>query len=318
MDKRLASTFFVLLLAAFFASCSQGVKLEPKYQDFTQRYGLLMNKTEEEYFKMLETAGERDDFIREFWESRDPNLTTPTLNEFKEEVDQRILYAERNDREMGRPGYRTERGRMMILLGPPDSVNRESVTNNPEMWGIEVWNYPIWDIALIFTDRTGNNVYRFVSATRVQDAGLIREKQESLQEMPMDPRIFQIIDKAKEGLLGEMRGMEEQKFPRPELTLSENKVVVKLRFSDISWVIKEGEGYRCDLLLKAFLRSGKAEAAKVTEVPVQWNVTADELRGEGRSVEIPLEIQPGNLFLTVVVVDKTSGAKARKIIVRKQ
>ena len=94
-------------------------------------------------------------------------------------------------------------------------------------------------------------------------------------------------------------------------------MVVKLRFSDISWV-KEGEGYRCDLLLKAFLRSGKAEAAKVTEVPVQWNVTADELRGEGRSVEIPLEIQPGNLFLTVVVVDKTSGAKARKIIVRKQ
>ena len=51
---------------------------------------------------------------------------------------------------------------------------------------------------------------------------------------------------------------------------------------------------------------------------MQWNVTADELRGEGRSVEIPLEIQPGNLFLTVVVVDKTSGAKARKIIVRKQ
>ena len=46
MDKRLASTFFVLLLAAFFASCSQGVKLEPKYQDFYQKYGLLMNKTD--------------------------------------------------------------------------------------------------------------------------------------------------------------------------------------------------------------------------------------------------------------------------------
>src|SRR4029077_10150474 len=66
------------------------------------------------------TNEEREQFIESFWQRRDPTPDT-VENEFKEEHYRRIAYA--NERfASGVPGWRTDRGRIYIIWGPPDEL----------------------------------------------------------------------------------------------------------------------------------------------------------------------------------------------------
>ena len=79
---------------------------------------------EKDVFLKLQTDRERDLFIEAFWKQRDP---TPGManNEFKTEHYRRINYA---NRYLGRsaplPGWRTDRGRIYIILGEPNDIQR--------------------------------------------------------------------------------------------------------------------------------------------------------------------------------------------------
>src|SRR5208337_4038242 len=71
-------------------------------------------------FKQLSNDEERDAFIEQFWLRRDPTPDTPE-NEYKEEHYRRIAYANEHF-PAGFPGWRTDRGRIYIMYGPPDQI----------------------------------------------------------------------------------------------------------------------------------------------------------------------------------------------------
>jgi GWxTD domain-containing protein len=71
-------------------------------------------------FKQLSNDEERDNFIETFWQRRDPTPDTEE-NEFKEEHYRRIAYANEHF-AAGRAGWRTDRGRIYIVFGPPDEI----------------------------------------------------------------------------------------------------------------------------------------------------------------------------------------------------
>ena len=71
-------------------------------------------------FKQLSNDEERDAFIEQFWQRRDPTPDTEE-NEFKEEHYRRIAYANEHF-SAGRAGWRTDRGRIYIVFGPPDEI----------------------------------------------------------------------------------------------------------------------------------------------------------------------------------------------------
>jgi GWxTD domain-containing protein len=71
-------------------------------------------------FKQLSNDEERDQFIEQFWLRRDPTPDT-VENEFKEEHYRRIAYANEHF-QAGKSGFRTDRGRMYIVFGPPDEI----------------------------------------------------------------------------------------------------------------------------------------------------------------------------------------------------
>jgi GWxTD domain-containing protein len=71
-------------------------------------------------FKALSNDEERDAFIEQFWQRRDPTPDTEE-NEFKEEHYRRIAYANEHF-SAGRAGWRTDRGRIYIVFGPPDEI----------------------------------------------------------------------------------------------------------------------------------------------------------------------------------------------------
>lgn len=82
--------------------------------------GYIITPQERAAFKKLTTDDEREQFIENFWERRNPNPGDPE-NEFKEEFYRRIAYANEHYTS-GIPGWRTDRGRIYITWGPPDEV----------------------------------------------------------------------------------------------------------------------------------------------------------------------------------------------------
>jgi GWxTD domain-containing protein len=93
-------------------------KTYKKWLDEDVRY--IITDEERSAFKQLSNDEERDNFIEAFWQRRDPTPDT-VENEYKEEHYRRIAYANEHYAS-GVPGWRTDRGRIYIVFGPPDEI----------------------------------------------------------------------------------------------------------------------------------------------------------------------------------------------------
>ncbi|MGB6801515.1 MAG: GWxTD domain-containing protein [Candidatus Sulfotelmatobacter sp.] len=81
----------------------------------------IITDEERAAFKQLSNDEERDNFIEAFWQRRDPTPDTEE-NEYKEEHYRRIAYANEHF-AAGIPGWKSDRGRMYIMYGPPDEID---------------------------------------------------------------------------------------------------------------------------------------------------------------------------------------------------
>jgi GWxTD domain-containing protein len=81
----------------------------------------IITDQERAAFKQLSNDEERDNFIEAFWQRRDPTPDTEE-NEYKEEHYRRIAYSNEHF-AAGIPGWKTDRGRMYIMYGPPDEID---------------------------------------------------------------------------------------------------------------------------------------------------------------------------------------------------
>ncbi|MCP4217432.1 MAG: GWxTD domain-containing protein, partial [bacterium] len=115
-------------------------KLAPKYRIWlTAEVGYIITPTEKKVFLQLESDRERDMFIEAFWKQRDPNLNTEE-NEFKIEHFKRLKYIkEKFGRDTPTKAWRTERGRIHIILGEPNHIARHE--NQSEVYPVIVWFY---------------------------------------------------------------------------------------------------------------------------------------------------------------------------------
>jgi GWxTD domain-containing protein len=106
------------------------------------------------------SAAERRMRWEEFWDRRDPLPASP-INEYREQFFDRVRFAtEQFGEPGGRPGWRTDRGEVFIVLGAPDFgqdryVGESDVTGRPNAveWLYE--NTPTGRLSLLFADRTG-------------------------------------------------------------------------------------------------------------------------------------------------------------------
>ena len=80
----------------------------------------IITPDERKAFEQLSSDDERYEFIEQFWLRRDPTPDT-LVNETRDEHYRRIAYA--NERfTSGKPGWKTDRGIMYIMYGPPDTI----------------------------------------------------------------------------------------------------------------------------------------------------------------------------------------------------
>ena len=135
-------------------------------------------------FKKLQNNAERDTFIEGFWQRRDPTPDTAE-NEYKEEHYRRIAYANEHY-AAGMPGWRTDRGRIYIMYGPPTSTeshpmggpyqrSAEEGGGQTETFPFEVWRYRYLEgigqeIEIEFVDDCGCGAYQMTLDRSKKDA----------------------------------------------------------------------------------------------------------------------------------------------------
>ena len=123
-------------------------ELDSTYRDWLEEDVVYIITPEERAaFLQLSTNEERESFIEEFWRRRNPDPESPE-NSFKEEHYRRIAYANEHFAS-GFPGWKTDRGRMYIIWGPPDEVDSHpgggTYQRTPEEGGGVTTAYPYED-----------------------------------------------------------------------------------------------------------------------------------------------------------------------------
>jgi GWxTD domain-containing protein len=120
----------------------------------------IVTDRERKEFRNLTSDQQRDEYIAAFWERRNPTPGS-AHNSFKQEHYRRITYANEHFSTglEPLPGWVTDRGRVYILYGPPDSVELHPGFSPP----IEIWRYAFLEgctnAVLTFTDKTGGGDY---------------------------------------------------------------------------------------------------------------------------------------------------------------
>lgn len=144
----------------------------------------IITPEERTAFLQLETNEEREQFIEQFWLRRSSNPDSPD-NDFKEEHYRRIAYANEHFAS-GIPGWKTDRGKMYIIWGPPDEIDAHptgGTYDRPmEEGGGETTTYP-WEtwrwrylegigenIILEFVDPSGSGEYHMTMDPSEKDA----------------------------------------------------------------------------------------------------------------------------------------------------
>ncbi len=120
----------------------------------------IITKEERAAFLALKTDGDRDDFIKQFWEQRDPTPGT-AANEYKDEHYRRIAYANERFSE-NKAGWKTDRGRIYIIYGPPDEIEAHphagNYTRPPEEGGGTIFKCPFEQWRYRYIEGVGKDV----------------------------------------------------------------------------------------------------------------------------------------------------------------
>lgn len=149
----------------------------------------IITPEEKEVFEKLTTVEERDAFITQFWHRRDPDPKT-AANEFKDEHYRRLAYANENF-QSGIAGWKTDRGRIYIVHGPPDQREAYPTGGHYERREYEgggftsVYPFERWwyrnvpgvsaDVELEFIDPKMSNEYYLSVSPEEKDALLYAE-----------------------------------------------------------------------------------------------------------------------------------------------
>jgi len=172
--------------------------LPEKYRDWLKLVQYIILPQEKEVFLKLENDRDRDLFIDAFWRQRDPTPGTPE-NEYKDEHIRRFNHANKfYGRGTTREGWRTDMGRIYIILGEPVSIER--FESSSFLVPCQAWSYygdPRKDLpphfVLLFYQRGGVGEYKLYDPVTDGPASLLIDKRD------IDPTNYEeLYEKIKE------------------------------------------------------------------------------------------------------------------------
>jgi len=114
-------------------------QLDARYRNWLDLVTHITFSDERKVFLKLANDRDRDAFINIFWLQRDPTPGTPE-NEFKAEMEKRFAYVnEYFKRGSPRAGWMTDQGRIYMILGKPNSIERYD--DQKGLYPVQVWYF---------------------------------------------------------------------------------------------------------------------------------------------------------------------------------
>lgn len=273
-------------------------KLDPESEEFYKFARYLFTKNERKIFLNLPGKKTRERFIKYFWEIRDPSPMTEE-NEFKIEMEERVEYVSKYLKEGPIPGWKTDRGRIYILLGPPNDKHERpflSGSRGTQNIGIIYWYYEESAIFVAFRDKRGHGIY--LMDTQITSLRLLDE---------LENRKYYISTK------------DDSKFETAllDLDLTYDSKTKELLFSidtkNILFEKKDSQTmakFKIDLIIY----KSKTDFSKKTEVKTT-DVDESKLLKKGSTIELrlPIDLPPGNVKIDAIVTDLFGNAVRRKL-----
>jgi len=246
----------------------------------------IITPEERSAFVHLQTNEEREQFIEQFWQRRSPDPDSAE-NTFKEEHYRRIAYTNEHFAS-GIPGWKTDRGRIYIMWGPPDEIESHPSGGsydrpasegggNTSTFPFEDWRYRYLegignDVILEFVDPTMTGEYHLTmdpsekdALTYVPGAGLTQ-----LEAMGMASKTdrFSNTDGTHSAAPLGMRPEKDSEFSRLELNAKIQKAP-PVKFKDLEAVV----------------------TSRVVKDQVKFDYRFDFLRITSDTVLVPITVQ---------------------------
>ncbi len=165
--KRFACLITFLALSGWLFG--QKLDLGPS-EDFMAIVDPIITKGEREIYNKLPNRDAKRYFQGIFWYKRDPEPQTAG-NAF------RLAYFERRQIALSQfgegdlAGHRTDRGRILLLMGDPEDVKQRKLSETGLIQGYEeVWHYPSRNLSFRFLYDSRNNSYRLQEDQGLDDA----------------------------------------------------------------------------------------------------------------------------------------------------
>ena len=262
-------------------------------------------------FKSLSNDEERDAFIEQFWQRRNPDPESPE-NSFRDENYRRIAYANEHF-AAGKPGWMTDRGMIYIKYGKPDSIDShpsggtydrpmDEGGGTTSTFPFETWHYR-------YLEGIGDNVdIEFVDTCMCGDYHMTidRSEKDALLHVPgAGPTLYEQMGMAKQA--DRFRGGLENLGTGPMSSMQQSKEFDRLeRYAKLEAppVIKFQ-----DLGLEEFLSSHK-----VMNGPYfPFDVRTDYVKVTDDTVLVPITLQIKNKDITFQSKDGVSTGKVHII-----
>jgi len=266
----------------------------------------LITDTEAQAFKHLSNDEERDSFIENFWQRRNPNPDSPD-NEYRDEVYARIAYANEHF-AAGKPGWMTDRGHIYIAYGKPDDTDShpsggeyqrpmEEGGGSTATFPFEIWHYRYIEgigdnIDLEFVDTCQCGDYHYTidrsekdALKHVPNAGLTQSEEQG-QSDKKDRFSGGGLEELGAGPMSQQN--QNKQFDRIDL-MAKIMAPPPIKFQD----------------LEQFMASSKI----LTGPPFLFDVRTDYVKVTNDTVIVPITLQIKNSDITFNTKDGVSSAK---------
>jgi GWxTD domain-containing protein len=261
-------------------------------RDFLSDVRYIITRHEKKRFLSLTSDRERREFRVQFWKKRDPDPTTEQ-NEFKEEYYNRMDQANHLFSRGSAPGWLTDRGRVYVILGPPETKRVYPTGYNFYDSPAEVWFYGFFPI--VFIDWTYSGDYRLTPLGARYVAEINKAQ---IRETPQ-------VKKEKTPFAFQLKLVKHKKNKQHYL-----RIVIPYR----NIVFQEGpDGYISSLVVHVTVVETKKNISQTLDKPFVIKVKEADLDVLKKDyiMDIPVKLDPGKYEVTAVLESETDKIKIR-------
>lgn len=147
------------------ASAEFSVMTEEECQDMLIKTKYIMSAAQVSQYNSLTTLEAKREYWFNFWKRLDPDPST-AINEYKEQYMRRVDLSNERFSTINKRGMFTDRGRVFIIYGEPDEIDR--YPNELDKKPYEIWYYNSIEggVIFVFGDVTGFSNYELLHSTK--------------------------------------------------------------------------------------------------------------------------------------------------------